>query len=512
MSPLHAKSIVVALDRSVSASVIEAKYVLRVLLHTAGFAPHFVWSDDGQNAELYYGPQPTSAARITIPSVPWRFDSAPSREPTRSATQAELPFLVFDGETQRVATTAQSSFHFPSDIVFASFWLLTGAREPTYPRSPRDDLDLDASVLVRDRLLARPLVSLYADRIRVALESSGAQALPWAWENNEKRYAFALTHDVDYPEIIRPIEVVRVLASRRPGALKLAGRVAAGRSHFWTFHEWREIAGRAGTRSCFYFMARQGSLLQYAMGTPDDFYDVRTPRFQRLFAELRDEGCEIGLHASYHAHRNVAQLAREVERIAEAAQVDCAGNRHHYWHLDPDQPNETLRRHGEAGLKYDSSLGLEYYPGFRRGICHPFRVLHPGTRQILPTVQLPPAWMDDHFDRRLAKNKIADPDAAAAELLDVARQTRGLIIVDYHSRGMNAEFYPRYGRWLASFAERHFDRALRGMTPREIHDAFVERERLLDAASTDATRDAAPPVVLTQGSAFHPAPAPRNAP
>ena len=77
---------------------------------------------------------------------------------------------------------------------------------------------------------------------------------------------------------------------------------------------------------------------------------------------------------------------------------------------------------------------------------------------------------------------------------------------------MNAEFYPRYGRWLASFAERHFDRSLRGMTPLEIHDAFVERERLLDAASIDATRDAAPTAILTQGSAATTIPSAQSAP
>jgi len=244
-------------------------------------------------------------------------------------------------------------------------------------------------------------------------------------------------------------------------------------------------------------MARRGSLLQYAMGTPDDFYDVRSPRFQRLFAELKDAGCEIGLHASFHSHRSAETLRREVQRIAEAAGVECAGNRHHYWHLDPAAPNETLRRHGEAGLTYDSSLGLEYYPGFRRGICHPYRVFHSGIGREVPTVQLPPAWMDDHFDRRLARNRIADRESAARALLQVARDTRGVVIVDYHSRGMNADFYPQYGPWLTRFAESNFDQTVRGMTPGEMCEAFLERERALDSASTDDTLPhAASPIAL----------------
>lgn len=498
----------VGIDRAVRASIAEVRYALHTLLGVAGFATRIEWYEEGDTPELYYGPRDDVAASITIPSVGWDFASAPTRRPDTSREALGLPFLVFGGAPDAGRGVVAGQTHFPSDILFASYWLLTGAIEPSYPRSRFDDLDLDASVLVRDGLLARPLVSLYAARLRALLDPTGGRALPWVWEGEDSRAAVAVTHDVDYPELIRPIEVLRVLRDRGVRGVGLAARVASGRSHFWTFREWRAITERLGTRSCFYFMARQGSLLQYAMGTPDDFYDVRTPRFQRLFAELRDAGCEIGLHASFHAHRSTDTLRREVQRIAEAAGVECAGNRHHYWHLDPDAPNETLRRHAEAGLRYDSSLGLEYYPGFRRGICHPFRVFHPGQRAPLPIVQLPPAWMDDHFDRRLARNGITDPDAAARQLLAAATESRGMLVLDYHSRGMNADFYPRYGPWLERFAEQHFDRSVRGMLPVEIHDAFLVREQLLNEHSVDLTTPSPAIVELRQGSPTPPPPRP----
>lgn len=489
--------ITIAIDPAARESLDEVRYALRTLAHTAGFSTHMVWFASGMTPDVYYGPAKDVDAAIRIPAVPWAFATAPNREPVRARRAMGLPFLEFPGETFGDALIDDRRLAYPSDVAFAAYWLLTGAVEPSYPRSRFDDLDLDRSVLVRDALLSQPLVSLHAAQWRARLDPAGTRALPWAWEEGAARYAFAFTHDVDYPEIIRPIEVLRVLRDRGVSGVPLAARVATGRSHFWTFREWVELAATHGTRPCFYFMARQGSLWQYARGTPDDFYDVRAPRFQRLFAELRDAGCEIGLHASYHAHRSTAMLRREVQRIAEAAGVECAGNRHHYWHLDPDDPNETLRRHAEAGLRYDSSLGLEYYPGFRRGICHPFRPFHPGRREVLPIVQLPPAWMDDHFDRRLAKNRIDDPDAVATSLLDAARATRGIAVVDYHSRGMNGEFFPRYGPWLARFAQEHFDATLRGMTPGEIHDTFVSREAALERGSADATRPALSPAVAT---------------
>ncbi len=497
--------LVIALDPAVRPSHHEVRYALETLAHTAGFPVRFAWHEESRGTpDIYYGPRRDVAAGVVIPSVPWRFADAPAHLPSGSRDWEGVPHLAFPGEQAMDGNRSAigdgngaESLRHPTDAVFAAFWLLSGAVEPSYPRSRFDDLDLDASVLVRDALLSRPLVSLLAQRWRAHFARAGLQPLPWEWEAGGG-CAFALSSDVDYPELIRPIEVLRVLRSRGAGGVRLAARVATGASHFWTFREWLPLARRLGTRPCFYFMARQGSLLQYALGTPDDFYDVRTPRFQRLFAELRDEGCEIGLHASFHAHRSVDTLRREVQRIAESAQVACAGNRHHYWHLDPDDPNETLRRHAAAGLRYDSSLGLEYYPGFRRGICHPFRVFDRTARAPLPIVQLPPAWMDDHFDRRLARNGIRDPEGAARTLVDVARVTRGIVVVDYHSRGMNADFYPRYGPWLERFAHEHLEGKVRGMTPIEIHDAFVAREAALRRASSDETADGLPPRVGTQ--------------
>jgi hypothetical protein len=294
-----------------------------------------------------------------------------------------------------------------------------------------------------------------------------------------------------------------VLLQRGVRGLRLSRDIALGRSHFWTFREWVEFAARHGTRPAFYFMARKGSLVQYALGTPDDFYDIGSARFGALFRELRESDCEIGLHASYHAHRSADMLLAERKRVEREAGVSGIGNRHHYWHVDPTDPNETLRCHEMAGLRYDSSLGLEFHPGFRRGICHPFRVFHAGERRALDIPQLPPAWMDDHFDRRLLSNGITDPESAARALLDVARETGGVAIVDYHARGMNREYYPRYGPWLERFAEAHLDSSLSCMTPAEICDDWLTHERRLTERSTDRVASLSSSSTTAPTSATH---------
>jgi FemAB-related protein (PEP-CTERM system-associated) len=234
-------------------------------------------------------------------------------------------------------------------------------------------------------------------------------------------------------------------------------------------------------------MARKGSLVQYATGTPDSFYNIRQPEFRQLFRRLREQGCEIGLHASFNAYRCVEQLRNEKQLLEEAAQVEVGGNRHHYWHLDPEAPHDTLLANEQAGLLYDSSLGFEFYPGYRRGICHPFRIYHPGERRELDIVELPPAWMDDHFDQRLVKNRIADPVAYARQLVNVARATGGVIVVDYHLRGMNEDFFPRYAAWLMQFVRDYLEGSVSFHTSGELARMYETYEERLERRSQDLT-------------------------
>jgi len=483
-------TLTVALDHALGPGLLEIKYTLRTLLRIAGYGCRFVWNDAGESPQISYGRAPFGATLLHIPAADLDFQAAGAVDATGSRMWNGLPFLRFPGEEWR----GDAPGAWPVDVVFAAFWLLTGARESTWRRDRWDNLDAKDWVPVRDGLLSQAPVSRWGRAIRDLASSRGHLPTPMPWEVGGTRAAFSFTHDVDYPEIIRWIEAPRLLARRGVRGIGSALGVLRGTNHFWTFREWIDLERELGARPTFYFMARRGTLLQYALGRPDDFYDVRGPRFQRLFGELRDAGCEIGLHASYLAHRSAETIRVEAERVSHAAGAPVLGNRHHFWHLDPDDPNETLRRHELAGLRYDSSLGLEFYPGFRRGICHPFRPYHPAERRELGVVQVPPAWMDDHFDRRLSINGIVDPDAAAAAILDTARATGGVAVVDYHSRGMNADFYPRYGPWLRQFAERDLGGELAMRTPGELMTEYLAVERALEAVSTDEATTPAPAI------------------
>ena len=469
----------------------EIKYVLRTLLRVAGYPHEFSWvtETDASPFDLYYGPRHPVAAAVSIEACGKPFTNVAWMEPRRVHEQNGLPFLEFADGQDCGYQASSAGLVFANDIVLACYWLLSGARETYYPRNVHGTIDLQGRLIQESGLVRRPLVSLYGALLRRHFQQRGHTPLELPWISPRGGATFIFSHDVDYPQMIRWIEVLRLLRQR---GLKSFGSIAGvlrGTNHFWKFADWLEFEKQYGAKSAFYFMARKGSLVQYALGTPDVFYDIRRPAFKELFRTLTGEGHEIGLHTSYHAYRSLEQVQHEKRVLEEAAGVTIEGNRHHYFHLDPAAPYETLRKHEQAGFLYDSSLTFESFPGFRRGSCHPYRVFHPGERRELNILQLPCSLMDDHFDRRLALNKVADPEACVLELLETARATGGVIIADYHARGMNADFYPRYGAWLREFARKHFDSSMNFPSPRQLARQYLEYEKQLDVHSTDRTAE-----------------------
>ena len=86
-------------------------------------------------------------------------------------------------------------------------------------------------------------------------------------------------------------------------------------------------------------------MLQYTCGIPDPFYDIQSKKFKSLFNYLGNEGFEVGLHASYFAFKSEESFRKEKQILEDACGQKVSGNRHHYWHLNPEDPESTLLIH-----------------------------------------------------------------------------------------------------------------------------------------------------------------------
>lgn len=420
-------------------------WVWRQALTTLGYA----WQETapGEPCDVAYvvDCERQPLAQVVIVASPERWH-LPSRYRLRSLIPDKLfPMPCFDGESlhQMALERRENTLWSYRDLLFDLFWFLTGQEERTWPQDIHGFYTLPEAWLASQVLEQAP-VSAMLEGLGALLQQAGAgESLP-RWPDG-KRAAAAITHDVDYPEVIRWLEPWRILRRQGLQGVWPAWEVLIGRRNHWAFPDWMKFEDRYGVRSAFYFVARQGSLLEYGRGLPDPFYDVTSPRFRALFRTLIEGGWEVGMHASYLAYASPERFAAEKRRLEEAAAAPILGNRHHYWHLNPADPEETLQLHAHLGFLYDTSLMHDRHLGWRRGTVTPFFPLAQKTGCEIGVVQLPVAWMDAQLMQRKELTQ-AQREAIIVALVDRTATLGGLFVANVHDYVFDEKLFPG---WLA---------------------------------------------------------------
>lgn len=425
----------------------EICWAWRFLLSGMGYAWEEVAPGDEQ-CDIAYVAEPGLAphARIHILANSSRWSRPSAWRLEQVAHYDTLRYPLFYGEqeqAQLVHITEQRAIC-ERDLLFDLYWLVTGQEEPGRPKNVHGYLDLEGTPYLRDNALRLGLASGIGSWLQGLLGEFGFPAPLARWPYG-KRAAASASHDVDYPEVIRWLEPARILARQGMQGIGNALAVITGQRHHWHFGSWMQLEQRLGTRSAFYFVARRGSLPEYAAGTPDSFYDIRRPRFRKLFGELAQAGFEIGLHGSYQAYTSRERFAAEKQRLEEACGQPVTGHRHHYWHLDPHNPEDTLLMHEQLGFRYDASLTNDHYLGWRRGSCWPFFPFHQDLRRELQTLQLPTGWMDDQLFGQRANNP-GDRQELLRALVDQAAAQGGMILIDIHDYVYDDALFPGWAR------------------------------------------------------------------
>ncbi len=263
-----------------------------------------------------------------------------------------------------------------------------------------------------------------------------------------------------------------------PAAALLFGK----RTH-WHFDSWIKAESEIGFQSAFYFVPRAGSLIQYAAGTPDPFYDVRKPRFKELFQSLKETGTEIGMHASYRCSEDRDTFVEQRGRLQEASDSPVPGNRHHYWRIATDYPEDTLLAHEKAGFLYDSSLTFENRVGWRRGTSIPFHPFHLNEKRPIQTLQICTGWMDDHLFGHKQDNP-GDRDELLDNLASVTIRDGGCFLIDVHDYVYDDRLFPGWSKTYLSLMKRLKDRGDVWLaTPSTIADHWTRRKKEIIGAS-----------------------------
>ena len=181
------------------------------------------------------------------------------------------------------------------------------------------------------------------------------------------RFAVALSSDVDVPWRWTRRAALGAAARLKGAVLKGRGRAAyrearalaaiplhklRGSDPYWCFERVTGELKRRGAGSTFFVMAGHGRAED---GPTPELYDRLRPK---LVQTLQDGGAEVGLHGSYTAADDPAQLALETERLRDLA-GQVSGHRFHYLRLDPQRNLGPIE---QLGFSYDCSLGFPTGP------------------------------------------------------------------------------------------------------------------------------------------------------
>jgi len=398
-------------------------------------------------------------------------------------------YPVFEGETvtSPLFRVTDGCWIFEQDIIFYIFWLVTGQQEQHWIKDKHGHFNLYGTSFYREGILRLALASAIGIKLEKLFLDIGFPRPIRRWPN-AKLAAACVSHDVDYPQALLWLEPLRIVQRQGMRGLMPAISLLRGKRTHWHFSSWVSLEKDLNTKSAFYFTAQAGSLLRYIFGTPDPFYNINSEPFRNLFSYLVDEGCEIGLHASYRAFESQENFAAEKKLLEEASGQKIYGNRHHYWHLYPKDPESTLLLHEQIGLTYDTSLTHERYLGWRRGLSWPFFPFHQQNRRELSVLQIPVVWMDDHLFRHREDNPGGRFEILRA-LSEKVVQQGGCLSVDIHDYVFDEMLFPG---WLKTY-QQLWEYLLGRLdfwitTPGQIADHWIRRTTLITQASCGLTQ------------------------
>ena len=332
-----------------------------------------------------------------------------------------------------VVRVARAGLRCAGDLVAATAELATTARD-RFDRVPAE-----ANALVAAGLEREPVVSQAATALRrAALHAAGRRpmqvAAPWP---EGRRWAVALTHDLDIVALWPAFTALRVLELGRKGHWRLAVRTAG--------HALRSIGrapverGAAGVlaaerarsiRSTWFVLCGTPTLKTFIDG--DLTYRPEADATRRILAAIAQQQHSFGLHGSRETVVSSERFAAQRDRLLGIAGKAVGGVRQHFLRFDPARTPQAM---AQAGFRYDSTVGFPDRNGFRIGVA-----------DVVPAWEgmdeVPFTWMD----RALSKYRgIEDPEAWIDEALALARSCRdveGLWVGVWHPNLTDALGFP----------------------------------------------------------------------
>jgi len=294
-------------------------------------------------------------------------------------------------------------------------------------RDKFDRVPSHANPLVAQGLERVPVVSQAAVALREAVTRAAGRrpvrsTQPWP---DGRRWAVALTHDVDVVEAWPVFTAMRLLELLRKGEhARAAASLGAAAREFFGSPAARGVAGlldaerRHAAVATWFFICGTRTPTSFARG--DVTYRPEGRAAIALIRQVLAAGHEVGLHGSFDTFRNARLLAEQRARLGRIAGTHVSGVRQHFLRM---RPGETQRAMRDAGFRYDATDGFADRNGFRLGAADVLPAWSAARLEREGIDLVPLVWMD----RALSKYAgVEDPEAWISDALELAAEVRAV--------------------------------------------------------------------------------------
>jgi len=317
--------------------------------------------------------------------------------------------------------TNSSSIKINNDLIGTSFVFLSRIEELNSNQDQFNRYQYKNSLADRFDIITRPIVNEYIDFIKESIQF----LCPDIVFKNQK-FNIILSHDIDTIKKWTWKNLVKhtIFNFGKKDFFKQYLDFSQSQIDYKSdsYYNFNSIMNRSESNklsSLFLFMALK-----------KNEFDFRYP-LKKIIPALdeikkRDKH-DFGIHISKLAYNDLDRCKEEIGRLSKLAKSEIIYSRQHYLMFDPKKTWSILNANG---IKYDLSLGYPEIPGFRCGICYPFKTFDLVNKEKLDLIEIPLIVMDVSIIDYL--NDI-EFDSHLNEILNNVKKYNGVLNVLWHN-------------------------------------------------------------------------------
>lgn len=333
----------------------------------------------------------------------------------------------------------------PFDPFAASFFLVSRYEEYIpFIADEHNRFGAKASFMFKSGFLDKPLVNQYAHMLGEILQKFNP-----GLELKTSQYKFINSVDIDNAYAYLGKGLVRTsgafvndLIKFRFGEIANRARTFVGlmRDPYETFDYQLSLQEKYGYQTIYFALFSR-------LGQYDRSLTLHSNRLHKYIKGINDF-CEVGIHPSYRSNENVSIMEEELHRLENVLNIDITKSRQHFLKL---KFPETYRNLIDLEITDDYTMGFAAEPGFRAGICTPFRFYDLEYETETPLIVHPFAFMDGTY----IYYKQMKPEDAWNDIMkyiEIYRKYGGEFIPIWHNR-IFSEKEPEWKGWNKVFEE-----------------------------------------------------------